>query len=135
MRALELFVFIQELIPALDGPLFQLRLRADDVEVAAVVALVDRQREAPVALLRDHPVLHVVEPVDLSLEAEARHPPDLPSDIHHLVPKLIHRDEPLIHQPPHELRPAAPAEGVAVGVVLNLVEDALLFKAVVYRLA
>ena len=48
-----------ELVPALDGALLQLGLGADDLEVAAVLAVVDRQREAVVALLRDHPVVHV----------------------------------------------------------------------------
>ena len=40
--------------------------------------------------------------------------------------QLVHRDEPLVDQPEDELGPAAPADRVAVRVVLAAVEHALL---------
>ena len=74
-----------ERLPARDGPLVQLVAAADDVERAARLAVVDRQRQAPVALLADHPVVHVQQPVELALVAEAGDPPDLVDDLHDLV--------------------------------------------------
>ena len=105
-----------ERVPALDRPLVELLAPADDVERAARLAVVDRQRQAPVALLADHPVVHVQEPVELALVAEARDPADLVDDLHdlvaeagvdlrrrQLVARLVvdraHRDVPLVDEP------------------------------------
>ena len=40
--------------------------------VPQACAVVDRQRQAPVALLGDHPVVHVAQPVELAVQAERR---------------------------------------------------------------
>ena len=91
------------IVPALDGALLQLRLAADDLERAARLAVVDRQREAVVALLRDHPVVHVLQPVQLARQAEVRDPADLLRDVGDLVAQLVHADEPLVDQAEDEL--------------------------------
>ena len=131
-----------KLLPALNGPLPQFLLAANDVEPATLLALPDRQGQPPVALLGDHPVMHVAQPVHLPLEAEGRNPAGVLQDLHDLVAKvslllllghfliglvqlLAHGDEPLIHQPEYQLRPTAPADGVAVGVVLHLIQQPL----------
>jgi len=130
-----------ERVPALDRPLPQLLAPADDVERPARLAVVDRQRQAPVALLRDHPVVHVQEPVELPLVAEVRDPPDPVDDLHDLVAEArvdlrrrqlvawpvvdrAHRDVPLVDEPEQERRLAPPAVRVAVAVGLEVVEEA-----------
>ncbi len=125
----------------------QLLAPADDVEVPAGRAVVDRQRQAVVALLGDHPVAHVEEPVQLPLVAEARDPPDPVHDLHDLVAEggvhlllrqlvarpvvdLAHADVPLVHEAEQERRAAAPAVRVAVAVRLEVVEEPPLLEVV-----
>ena len=103
------------------------------VERAARGAVVDRQRQAPVALLADHPVAHVAQPVELALVAEAGDPADPVDDLHDLVAqarvdllagqrvaRLVvdrpHADEPLVDEAEEQRRAAAPAVRVAVAV-------------------
>ncbi len=117
-----------ELLPALDRPLAQLLAAAEDVEVAAALTLPDRQRQSPVALLRDHPVVHVAEPVKLAVFAEFRYPADLLGDGQQRPAQPIHADVPLIHQPEDERRGAAPALRVAVRVFLQPIEAAFDFQ-------
>jgi hypothetical protein len=131
-----------ELIPSLDGTLLELIATADDLDPTARRAVIDRQSEAPVALLADHPVVHVVEPVELTLVPEIGDPADLVDDLHDLVAQagvdllpgqglarlLVHRahvDEPLVDEAKDEGRPASPAMRVAVGDGLEPVETAL----------
>ncbi len=52
----------------------ELGLAADDLEGSARLAFVDRQRQTPVALFRDHPVVHMREPVELAVHAERQAP-------------------------------------------------------------
>src|SRR3989337_3295 len=128
-------------VPSFDGALLQLLAAADDVERPARRAVVDRQRQAPVALLADHPVVHVQEPVELPLVAERRDPADLVDDLHdlvaeagvhlgraELVPRAVihgpHRDEPLVDQPEQERGAAPPAMRLAMGVRLEVIEEA-----------
>src|SRR5205814_10279640 len=66
-----------EAVPTVDRPLAKLLAAADHLERPARFAVVDRQGQAPVALLADHPVVHVHEPVELAVIAEARDPADL----------------------------------------------------------
>ena len=130
-----------ELRPAVDGALAQLVAPADDGDRAAGGALVDRQRQAPVALLADHPVVHVAQPVELTLVAEAGDPGDAVDLLHDLVAQAgvdllgrqrlarlvvdgTHRDVPLVDEAEDERRPAAPAVRVAVLVGLQAVEAA-----------
>ena len=138
-------------LPARDGSLAELVAAADDVEPAARAAVVDRQRQAPVALLADHPVAHVDQPVQLPLVAEAGNPADLVDHLHDLVaqagvdllarqlgPRLVvdraHADEPLVDEPEHERRAAPPAMRVAVVVRLEAVEAALVLEVLDDRL-
>ncbi len=131
-----------EPLPAGHRPLVELLAAADDVERAARLAVVDRQRQAPVALLADHPVVHVDQPVELALVAEARDPADLVDDLHDLVAEAgldlgrgqlgarpvvdrAHRDVPLVDEPEDERRVAAPAVRIAVGDRLEPVEAVL----------
>ena len=116
-----------EVVPAIDGARFEFGLAAHHVDVAAL-ALPDRQREAVVALLGDHPVVHVAQPVELALHTEGGHPVDAPRDLHHVVPQLVHRDEPLIDDPEDQLAVAAPADRIAVRDRLNALHHALLLE-------
>ena len=130
----------------------QLLPTADDVERPARLAVVDRQRQPVVALLGDHPVAHVEEPVQLPLVAEARDPPDPVHDLHDLVAKrgvhlrlrqlvprpvvdLAHADVPLVNESEQERRAAAPAVRIAVAVRLDVVEEPPLLEVGQDRLA
>ena len=73
--------------------------------------------------------MHVAQPIQLALQPERRHPLHLAGDLHHGVAQLVHGDEPLVHHPEHQLAVAAPAEGVAVAVLLGAVQQ-LLFSEV-----
>ena len=130
-----------QLLPARDGAALQLLATADHVEGAAGGALPDGQRQAPVALLGDHPVAHRAQPVELALVAEAGQPADVIDHVHDLVaqaalqlrrrqlrPRHVvdraHVDVPLVHHPEQQRRAAAPAVRVAVRVRLQVVEEA-----------
>ena len=140
-----------ERLPALDRALVELLAAADDLDRAARRAVVDRQRQAPVALLADHPVVHVAQPVELALVAEVRDPADLVDDVHDLVAQAgvdllggqrlarlvvqrTHADEPLVDEAEDERRPAAPAVRVAVGDGLEPVEPVLALEVLDDRL-
>ena len=115
------------------------------------VALPDGQRQPPVALLADHPVVHVAQPVHLAGMAESGIQLDLVDHIHdlvaqaalfflrgHLLARFVvqfaHADEPLVHQAEDQLGVAAPADRVAVGVRFDLVEHALSLQVLEDRL-
>ena len=83
--------------------------------MSAILALVDGQGEAVVAFLGYHPVVHVPQPVELAAHAEFWYPRDLLGHLGDVVAQLVHRDEPLVHEPEDEFRVAAPADGVSVG--------------------
>ena len=109
-----------ERFPALDRTGLQFLAAADHVHPAAGAAVVDRQRQPPVALLADHPVVHVAEPVELPLVAEVRDPADLVDHVHDLVAQAgvdllrgqrfarlvvdrAHADEPLVDETEDEV--------------------------------
>ena len=119
-----------ELLHTLYRALGQLGLAADHLEVAAL-ALEDGQRQPPVTLLGDHPIVHVAKPVELAFETERRYPGDLPGHVRDHGTEFAHRDEPFVHEPEDQLRAAPPADGVPVRVLLEAVEDTLLPQAVV----
>ena len=96
------------------GALEQLLLRLDHRHVV-LVAEVERQRQAPVALAADAPVAHVDEPVLHPLAVLARRPLHAPGGLDHGLADLLTADEPLVHEPVDQLRATAPADGVAVG--------------------
>ena len=140
-----------ERVPAADRPLVQLVAPADDLDRAARRAVVDRQRQPPVALLADHPVVHVAEPVELPVVAEVGDPPDVVDDVHDLVAQAgvdlllrerlarlvvdrAHADEPLVDEPEQERGPAPPAVRIAVRVRLEVVEEAAPLEVVDDRL-
>ena len=100
----------------------QLILTADDLKAATLWAVVDGQSQSPVAFLRDHPVIHIAQPVQFTLKAEGRYPVDLAYDIHDLVTKLLHRDEPLINEAEDQFGFTAPARWVAVLIVLRAIK-------------
>ena len=116
---------VLELLPALCGLLAQLVAAADHLDVAAGAG-VDRQGQAVVALLRDHPVGHVAQPVQLARQPELRDPADLPRHRHHRLAQLVHRDEPLVDEAEDQLAVAAPADGVAMAVLLGAIEQPFL---------
>ena len=140
-----------ERLPALDRALLELLATADDLDRAARRAVVDRQRQPPVALLADHPVVHVAEPVQLALVAEVRDPADLVDDVHDLVAQAgvdllpgqrlarlvvqrTHADVPLVDEAEDERRAAPPAVRVAVVDRLEPVEAALALEVLDDRL-
>ncbi len=53
-------------VQAARGALLQLIVTADDLKIAALRALPDGQRQSPITLLADHPVVHVAQPVHLA---------------------------------------------------------------------
>ena len=110
-----------ERVPAGDGALAELVLRADDLPRVAIDALPDRQRQAVVALLADHPVAHVSEPVELALlEADVRRQPrHVARRAAHRLAQRVHGDEPLVDEAEDQLRPTAPAMGVRVRIALG----------------
>src|SRR5260370_11258260 len=79
-----------ELFPTCDGTLFQLLSTANDLEIATLVTVEDGQRQAPIAFLGDHPVIHVPQPVHLTIVTERRNPCDLAYHIHDLVAQFVH---------------------------------------------
>ena len=79
-----------EFLPACHRSLLEFVLIADDLKVAARLALPDRQRQPPVALLTDHPVMHVAQPVQLAVQAERGDPANLPGHLHHIVAQFVH---------------------------------------------
>src|SRR5438132_7135403 len=117
-----------ELFPAGNGQFLQLILPADDLEAATLWAVVDGQSQSPVAFLRDHPVVHIAQPVQFALKTKGRYPVDLAYDIHDLVTKLLHRDEPLINEAEDQLGFTAPARWVAVLIVLRAIEQPFLHQ-------
>jgi hypothetical protein len=64
----------------------------------------------------------VREPIELAIKTEARSPVDLAGDIHHRLTKIIHGDEPLVDEPEHQIRVAAPADGVSVSILLGAIK-------------
>ena len=113
-----------EVLPPRHRSRSKLLRRCDDVHVAAFRALVDRERQTPVPLLADHPVVHVAQPVQLAVQAEVWDPVDPLGDLFELLTHGIHGDEPLVYQPEDEFGLAAPADRIAVGVRLDLIEPA-----------
>ena len=108
-------------------------LRADHFEFATLVAFEDGKRKTIVALLGDHPVVHVAEPVELARLSKRWDPLDILRNLHKQFTDRLHADEPLVDQPKHKLRTTSPADRIPVGIRLNVVEDTLLFEAVVDR--
>src|SRR6266567_4658915 len=100
-----------ELLPARDSSLLQFFFATDDLEGTAFRAIVDGQRQAPVAFLGDHPIVHVAQPVQLALKAKGRDPGDLAEDQFGLT---------------------APAGWVAMPVVLWAVEHPFLCQVLRY---
>ena len=99
------------------APFAQLRLGADDVRVAAVVADPDRQRRAPVALAREAPVDDVLQEVAHAAFLDVvREPVDAAVVLHELVAHGGHLDEPGGAGVVEQGRVAPPAEGVGVRV-------------------
>src|SRR5262245_57077881 len=103
-------------VPALHSAFAKLLFTADDVDIAALSAFEDWQRQTPVALLGDHPVVHVREPIELAVQAEAWIPLRRPGSVHHRLPEVIHGDVPLVDQSEDEVRAAAPANRITVPV-------------------
>ncbi len=112
-----------ELLEALRRELAQLRLRADDVQVAAR-ARIERQRQAVVAASRDVPVAHVPQPVVHPLAHVLGHPVHLGVLLEQLRPDRIDGDEPVVGQPEDQRRVAAPAVRIGMRVEAGLDEEA-----------
>ncbi len=106
-----------ESIPAFHGFRFQLLAAADHREMLARAADPDGQGESPEALLRDHPVVHVAQPVQLAGFAIRRNPLD---GGHHALDAVapVHADEPFVHRTEDQLLFAAPAMRIDVRIPL-----------------
>ncbi len=131
-------------VPPFDGARAQFVLVAEHLEVITVLVIAhpDRQRQTPVALLGDHPIVHVAQPVHLAGVAEFGDPLNLIHHIHDLVAQtarflfrrdllaglivqFAHIDEPFIHQTEDQRRVAAPADGITVRVTVHAIEPVL----------
>ena len=55
-----------EVLPTAMARCLQFVLVADHIVMPAVFAYPDRQRQSPIALLADHPVVHIAQPVHLA---------------------------------------------------------------------
>src|SRR5258708_17912649 len=87
-----------KLFPAGYSSFFQLVLAADDLECTALLTIIDRQSQSPVALLGDHPVVHVAQPVQFALQAKGWNPGCLARSLHDLVTQLVPGDVPFVDQ-------------------------------------
>ena len=97
------------------GERCQLFAGTDRKLLAAVRALPDIERRAPVAVSRDRPVLNVLNPVaEASLADGLRHPVDFLIVPHEVVAHRSHLDEPGLARIVDERRAAAPAVRVVV---------------------
>ena len=74
-----------------------------------------------------------LQPVELAPHPEIGNPRDLLRHLGDLVTQLIHRDEPLIHQPEDKLRVATPADGISVSDLVEPIERALIAEAAIDR--
>jgi hypothetical protein len=92
----------------------------------ATVADIERQHQAPVTLARDIPIAHVREPVLHPLARVLRYPFHFGCSPHHAWSDLLHADVPLGRHSEDKVGVAAPADRVAVGVVLQVVQKPLL---------
>ncbi len=138
-----------ELVPALDGTFAELVLVTDDLVMGAlfVVADPDRQSQSPIALLGDHPILHIAQPIHLSRIAELGDPLDLIHHVHdliaqaggfflfrdlfaRLVVELAHADKPFVDQAEDQRCATAPADGIAMRVLVDPVEQVLVLQVV-----
>ncbi len=110
-------------LPPGNRPLLKLLAAANHVEPAART-FENRQRQPPEAFLADHPVAHVLQPVEFLLASPTGNPLNLLDHLHDFAPPL-HIDEPLIHRPKHQRAAAPPAVRVIVGVLFLFVVQAL----------
>jgi serine protease inhibitor ecotin len=63
-------------LPTLDGARFEFYIVADNLIVPTMIACPKGQRQAPIAFLADHPIMHVAQPIQLALQAERWDPAD-----------------------------------------------------------
>ena len=118
-----------DIVGAVVAHLLELGDGADDVLLAAVRADPDRQRRAPVAVAREAPVLHVLEPVaEAALADGLRDPVDGVVVRDELVLDRRHLDEPRRERVVEERRVAAPAVRIAMRELRRLEELALLLE-------
>src|SRR5262245_28927021 len=75
------------------------------------------ERQSPEALLGDHPVAHVSQPIQLPSFALGWDPTNGGHHLHDAVAP-IHSDEPLVDRTENQLMLAAPAVRVDVGIAL-----------------
>ena len=74
-----------EVLITFNGPLLQLLVIPDDMEMTAILANPDRQGQSPIAFLGDHPVVHIAQPILLTSLAKFWYPADLVHNVHDLV--------------------------------------------------
>src|SRR5437016_2779779 len=110
-----------------------MRLGARNCHFAALITHVEGQRQAPVSLARDVPVAHVLKPVLHALTGVFGYPLHLAGGTYHARAYLLRADIPLGCHAEHEVGAAAPADRVAVSIVHEPVEQALLLQRVEYH--
>ena len=114
-----------ELLESAERALLELRARADHGQVPAGAG-VEGQRQAVVAAPRDVPVAHVPQPVVHPLAHVGGRPLDGRVRLEERLPDLVHRDQPVVGDPPDQRRVAAPAVRIAVLVLAGVDEEAVL---------
>ncbi len=107
-----------KLFPTGDGTFLEFLFAADHLVAITTWAVVDGQRKTPVAFLGDHPIIHVTQPVHLTVKAKLRYPLDLLYHVHDLVAERVHREKPLIDETEYQFSFATPACRIAMLVVL-----------------
>ena len=66
-----------KIIPALNGALFQFVLITNYFVMVAGRAFPEGQRQTPVALFADHPVVHIAQPIQLAFQTKGGYPANL----------------------------------------------------------
>ena len=109
--------------PAFHCARLEFFIAADYLE-AAIGIFPNWQSETPIALLADHPVVHVVQPIGLALFAKRRHPVDLLVHPHHVVAQGVHADVPLVHHAVQQRRATTPAVRISVHILVTAIHIA-----------
>ena len=111
-------VQLGKLLQARRGQFLKLCTRADDGDMATIAGKY-RQWESEITAAGDVPVAHVAEPVVHSLAEVRRCPLDGGVGLEQPRPDLVDANEPVVGDAEDERRMAAPAERIAVDILIR----------------
>ena len=73
-------------IPTFDSKFLQFLKAPNNMKIVALITFVDGECQPPVTFLRDHPIMHISQPVEFAGESERGIPLGFIQDnLHHLV--------------------------------------------------